>query len=163
MAAAPGEFVISRVCPAPRARVWQAWTDPEHLRRWGPSGVTLSHARMDFRPGGNLHCCMTPADGSATWGQWAIREIDAPRRLVFVHSFSDEAGGLTRHPGNASWPREILSTVTFAAASDQTLVTIRWLPLNATAEERRTFAESRNAMNDGWSGSLDQLTACLAG
>lgn len=163
MKAAAGEFVISRVFTAPRELVWVAWTDTEHMKRWwGPKGVTISHAKLDLRPGGIFHYCMHPANGPAMWGKWVIREIAKPERLVFVNSFSDEAGGLTRHPGSAQWPLETLSTITFAELGYQTLVTIRWLPLNATEAERKTFDENHESMNKGWGGSLEQLTDYLA-
>jgi uncharacterized protein YndB with AHSA1/START domain len=162
MKAAPGEFVFSRILTAPRELVWQCWTDAKHMKWWGPKGVTISHARMDFRPGGIFHYCMRTPDGHAMWGKWVIREITPPERLVFVNSFSDEAGGLTRHPGAATWPLETLSTITFVQQGDQTLLTIRWLPLKATAEETRTFDEGHASMNQGWGGSLEQLTAYLA-
>ena len=33
------EFVHSRVIDAPRERVFRAFSDPDHLARWGPEGV----------------------------------------------------------------------------------------------------------------------------
>ena len=39
------ELVITRVFDAPRALVFKAWTQPEHLVRWwGPGGFTTPHA-----------------------------------------------------------------------------------------------------------------------
>ena len=51
-------------------------------------------------------------DGHVIWAKFVYREIAAPQRLVWVHSFSDEAGGLTRHPLSPTWPLELLTTVT---------------------------------------------------
>ena len=36
------------------------------------------------------------------WGIFNYREIVQPERLVFVNSFSDESGGVTRHPMSAT-------------------------------------------------------------
>jgi len=37
------EIVISRVINAPRALVWEAFTDPKHLEQWwGPTGFTTN-------------------------------------------------------------------------------------------------------------------------
>jgi len=96
------------------------------------------------------------------WGKWVIREIVKPERLVFVNSFSDAAGGLTRHPMNPLWPLEMLSTVTFVAQGDQTLLTIQWLPLNPTETEHKTFDEGHESMKNGWGGTLDRLAEHLA-
>ena len=64
------EFVITREFNAPRERVWQAWTEREQLVRWfGPKGSTISHAMLDFRPGGTFHYEMRSADGKEMWGK----------------------------------------------------------------------------------------------
>lgn len=39
---------------------------------------------------------------------------------------------------------------------DRTTVTVRWRPLDATEEERRTFDASHDGMRQGWSGTFDQ-------
>ncbi|HMC97028.1 MAG TPA: SRPBCC domain-containing protein, partial [Flavobacteriales bacterium] len=47
------EFVISRVFHAPRALVFEAWTDPLRMARWwGPHQMTNPVCEMDVRPGG---------------------------------------------------------------------------------------------------------------
>lgn len=154
----PNEFVISRVFDAPQELVWKAWTEPDRLMQWfGPKGVKMPACKMDFRPGGTFHYCMLAPDGHEMWGKWVFREIEAPARLVLVSSFSDADGGLTRHPMNPQWPLETLSTTTFEAQGDKTLLTIQWTPVNATVEERTTFARSHASMQQGWGGTMEQL------
>jgi uncharacterized protein YndB with AHSA1/START domain len=154
----PDEFVISRVFDAPRELVWKAWTEPDRLMKWfGPKGVTMPRCKMDFRPGGIFHYCMLTPEGKEMWGKWVFREIEAPARLVLVSSFSDSAGGITRHPLNAQWPLETLSTTTFESQGDKTRLTIHWTPVNATTEEQATFAQSQASMQQGWGGTMEQL------
>jgi uncharacterized protein YndB with AHSA1/START domain len=158
-----GKFVISRIFDAPRALVWQAWTDPRHLPRWfGPKGFIMPACSLDLRPGGIFHYCMRSPDGHEMWGKWVFREIVVPERLVLVSSFSDAMGGLTRHPLNAHWPLETLSTTTLTELAGRTTLTIEWAPLNATEIERRTFDENHDSMRMGWGGTMDQLAAYLA-
>jgi uncharacterized protein YndB with AHSA1/START domain len=96
-------------------------------------------------------------------GKFVYREIVAPERLVFIVSFSDEKGGVTRHPWNASWPLETLSTVTFEEQGGKTKVTVQWVPhTSATELERKTFEEGRQGMQQGWTGTMDQFAAYLA-
>lgn len=157
------DFVISRVLDAPREQVWKAWTEREQLMRWfGPKGFTLPYATLDFHPGGTFHYAMRASDGHEMWGKWTFREIVAPEKLVLISSFSDAQGGLTRHPMSPSWPLETLSTTTFKEQDGKTLLTIRWAPWNATELECKTFAESHSSMNQGWSGTFEQLAAYLA-
>lgn len=154
-------FVLSRLFNASRELVWKTWTDSKHMSWWGPKDVTVSHARLELRPGGIFHYCMTTPDGKEMWGKWIIREVVAPSRLVFINSFSDKAGGITRHPMSATWPLELLSTITFEDKGGKTLVTIKWLPTNASPEECKTFDGSHESMKGGWGGSLDRLDEYL--
>jgi uncharacterized protein YndB with AHSA1/START domain len=104
---------------------------------------------------------MNAPDGSEMWGKFVYREIKAPEKLVFVVSFSDAHGGVTRHPWSPGWPQYILSTVTFSEVSGKTRVEVSWTPHEATEAERRTFEEGRASMTQGWGGTLDQLEAYL--
>jgi uncharacterized protein YndB with AHSA1/START domain len=83
---------------------------------------------------------------------------------VLISSFSDEEGGVTRHPLHQEWPLEMLSTFSFEdAGAGKTKVTIRWTPHNATQSEIETFEKARPSMTQGWSGTFEQLEAYLAG
>ncbi len=159
----PQEFVISRVFDAPRDLVWKVFTDPEHMKQWwGPKGFKVFASKMDLRVGGSYHYGMQSPDGNAIWGMFRYREIVAPERMVFVNSFSDEKGGVTRHPMAPSWPLEMLSIFSFEDVGGKTKFTIKWSPLNATEEERATFAAGHGSMTQGWTGTMDQLAAYLA-
>jgi uncharacterized protein YndB with AHSA1/START domain len=75
----------------------------------------------------------------------------------------DEAGDITCHPMSPTWPLELLSTITFDEQAKGTLLTIRWaLRPSATEEQRRTFNAAHNSMQQGWTGTMDQLAAYLA-
>jgi uncharacterized protein YndB with AHSA1/START domain len=158
------DFVISRVFDAPRELIWQCFTDPERMKEWwGPKGSTIVAAKMDFRTGGTYLGAMRAGDGPVMWAKFVYRDIAAPERLVWVHSFSDEAGGLTRHPLSPTWPLEMLTTVTFAEEpGGKTKVNLRWSPLNAKAEEQATFNAAHDSMQGGWGGTFERLDAYLS-
>jgi uncharacterized protein YndB with AHSA1/START domain len=158
------EFVISRVFDAPRELVWKAFTEPERMKQWwGPKGFTVLASKMDLRPGGSYHYGMKAPDGTPMWGKFVYREIVAPERMVFINSFSDEAGGITRHPMAPTWPLEMLSVFTFEEVpGGKTKLTIRWSPHNASEGERKTFDAGHDSMRQGWTGTLDQLAAYFA-
>ena len=157
------DFVISRVFDAPRDLVWKAFTEPERMKQWwGPKGFKVVAAKMDLRPGGSYHYGMKSPDGMTMWGKFIYREVVPNERLVLINSFSDEVGGITRHPMSPTWPLELLSVFTFEdAPGGKTRFTIRWSTHNASAEERKTFDTSHDSMNQGWGGTLDQLAAYL--
>lgn len=163
-AAASKDFVITRVFDAPRELVWQAFTDAKRLREWwGPKGVKVVHSKMDLKPGGSYHYAFETPDGSTIWGKFQFREIVPRERLVFISSFSDEDGGLTRHPMAPSWPMLLHSTFTFEdEPGGKTKVTIRWQAYQASPEEQSTFDAGHDSMRQGWGGSLEVLTDYLA-
>jgi len=156
-------FVISRVFDAPRSRVWKAWTDAAELKQWwGPRGFKVKSCKLDLRPGGMFLYGMTAPDGTDTWGRFVYREIAAPMKLVCIVSFSDPQGGVTRHPWSPGWPLYWHSTVEFEEEGPaKTRVTVTWLPHEASDAERSTFDEGRDSMNQGWGGTMDQLTGHL--
>jgi uncharacterized protein YndB with AHSA1/START domain len=160
----PQQFVISRVFDAPREMVWKAFTDADQLKEWwGPEGFTVIAASLDFQPGGRFHYGMHSSNGTRIWGLFRYREIVPPERIVFINSFSDESGGVSRHPGHELWPLEMMTTFTFEQLPDgRTRFTTRWQPLNASEPERRTFADNHDSMRRGWTGTLDKLTQFLA-
>ncbi len=160
---ATGDFIISRTFDAPRELVFKAWTEADRLKQWfGPKGCSIRVASLDLRPGGVFHYCMVTPDGHEMWGKFVYREIVPPERIVLINSFSDAKGGLTRHPMSATWPLEMLSTTTFSEdLPGKTTITIRWAPVNATAEERKTFDSGHEGMTKGWGGTFEQLAEYL--
>lgn len=162
---AEGELSIARIFDAPRVLVWKCFTDPEHMKQWwGPKGCTIIASNMDLRVGGSYHGAMRDPAGRVIWAKFVYRRIVARELLVWEHSFSDEAGGLTRHPLSPTWPLRLLTTVTFEdAPGGKTKLTLSWTPLDASEEERATFDAARDSMRGGWGGTFDQLATYLDG
>lgn len=157
-------FETSRVFDVPRERMWQVWTDPEHLKKWwGPKGFVVTQLKLDLRAGGSMLYCLRMPDGKEMWGKFAYREVKAPERLVFINSFSDAKGGTTRHPMNPDWPLELVSTITFdEAGPGKTRVTVTWIPAPGSTDlEKKTFDAGRDSMKMGWGGTMEQLNDYL--
>lgn len=156
-------FVISRHVKAPRQLVWDVYTQAEHLLHWfSPKGVNMSNNGMDFRVGGRFHYRQALEGGGALWGLWQFRDIQAPEKIVLMQHFSDEHGGVSRNPWNASWPLRTLSTTTFTQQDEGTLLTIQWEPYEANEQEQDTFLSGHSSMNPGWSSVLDKLEEYLS-
>jgi len=159
------DFVISRTFDAPRALVWKVWTEPEHLAQWwGPKGCTIRVVKLDVRPGGVFHYAMAYQPGHDMWGRFVYREILAPERMVYVSSFSDPEGGITRAPFpqlHDTFPLEILNTLTLAEDGGTTTMTVRGRPINATEAERKTYRGMFGSMQQGFTGTFDQLAHYL--
>lgn len=163
---AAADFVITRVFDAPRDLVWKAWSDPQALAQWwGPKGCTIRVIKHEFRLGGVFHYAMAYQPGHEMYGRFVYREIAAPGRLVFINSFSDAEGGITRAPFpqlGDKWPLEVLNTMTLTEKDGKTTLTLRGGPVNATEEERATFVGMFDSMQQGFGGTFDQLAEYLA-
>ncbi len=77
------DFVTSRVFGAPRALVWQCFTEPARMQAWfGPKGSTVVSSTMELRVGGSYHGALRDGEGRVMWAKFVYREIVAPERLV---------------------------------------------------------------------------------
>jgi uncharacterized protein YndB with AHSA1/START domain len=165
-APAAQQFVITRTYDAPRDLVWKAWTEADRLAQWwGPRGCAIRVISLDVRPGGVFHYAMQFKPGHEMFGRFVYREIAAPERLVFVNSFSDAGGGLTRAPFpqmQGKWPLEVLNTLTLAEQGGKTTLTLRGGPINATEEEVAMYVSMFDSMRQGFGGTFDQLAEHLA-
>lgn len=154
-------FVISRVLDAPIEEVWRAWTEADRLAQWwGPKGFQCVVRGLDLHPGGVFHYGMK-TESQTMWGRFVYGEVEAPHRLEFVNSFSDEAGGVTRAPFRADWPLEIHNVLTLTQEDGKTRLHLEGAPINATDEEERAFDEMRPSLDQGFSGTFEQLEAYL--
>ncbi|MBS1504980.1 MAG: SRPBCC domain-containing protein, partial [Bacteroidetes bacterium] len=117
--------------------------------------------KLDFRVGGIFLYGMD-LNGAQMWGIFRYREIAEPERIVFVNSFSDEEGNITRAPFHQAWPLEILNNLTLDELDGKTRLTLKGGPINATDEEMQIFAASISQMEGGFKGTFDQLEVYLA-
>jgi uncharacterized protein YndB with AHSA1/START domain len=136
------ELVMTRIFDAPRELVWRAWTDHEHGRQWGPKGFTIPEHDMDLRPGGLWHALMISPDGKPYRQHGVVREVVAPKRLVFTFIWDAEPDV------------EMLVTVTLAERGGKTEMTFR--------QTGFVSAASRDGHEGGWTEAFDRLAEHLS-
>jgi uncharacterized protein YndB with AHSA1/START domain len=106
---------LTRLIDAPPGKVYQAWTDPELLKRWfAPRPWTTSKVEVDVRPGGSSLIVMAVPDGTEFPSRGVYLEVVPNRRLVFTDAYTaawtpsakpfmtavltfDDEGGKTRY------------------------------------------------------------------
>jgi uncharacterized protein YndB with AHSA1/START domain len=116
------EMTITRTFDVPIARVWQAWRDPEDVKRWwGPKAFTAPVAEMDFREGGTSLVGMRSPEGQVLYNTWTYREIKPMELIEFIQQFADENGNPIA-PEDVGLPpeipREVRHVITFKAMGD---------------------------------------------
>jgi uncharacterized protein YndB with AHSA1/START domain len=137
---------LTRVLPAPRARVFEALTQPDDLARWwGPMGFTTPEIELDRRVGGRYRLTMQPPDGEQFHLSGEFLEVGPPDRLAFTFRWDEPA------PDD----RETVVTLTLDAAGAATELSLR---------QGEFATDERLALHrGGWTDSLDKLSALLAG
>jgi len=136
---------ITRVLDAPRALVFQLWTEPRHVAQWwGPRGFTNPVCEMDVRAGGAIRIDMRAPDGTVYPMTGTFREIMPPRRLVFEAVAEDHAGNVLLRS---------LTVVTFADEGGKTRVTVHADAVGLAPAAPQMLA----GMEAGWTQSLEKL------
>ncbi len=136
---------LERRLRAPRALVFQAWTDPAHLRRWSaPHGFSIPECDGDLRPGGTWHSTLVSPAGERLRLRGTYREVSPPERLVLTHCWLGEDG----RPGP-----ETVITVELEEIPEGTLLRFTQSGFESEAD--------RNGHDGGWSQCFERLEALL--
>jgi len=145
------ELTLTRVFDAPRELVFQAWTEPEHLKQWwGPRGFTNPVCEVDLRVGGTCKIVMRFPDGANEHTMQAVyREIVRPERLVFWNVALDKDGNRLL---------EGLTSITFEELGGKTKLTLYTRMTGLVPYADRML----DGMEPGWSQSLERLGEALA-
>jgi len=137
------EIVTTRVFDAPRALVFEAWTNPAHLKHWwGPNGFTTTIQQMEVKPGGRWSFVMHGPDGTDYKNEAVFEEVVKPARLVYEH---------VTGPG-------FRATVLFEEEKGKTKLTLRMV--FKTKAERDSTVERFGAV-EGAKQTLERLNQYL--
>jgi uncharacterized protein YndB with AHSA1/START domain len=146
-----GGFTLTRVFNAPRALVWQAWTDPKMMAQWfGPRHFTSSVPELDAKAGGKLRIVMHGPDGNDYPCAGAFIEVVKPERLVFTNNAVD---------GDGTVMLEGKTTVTFSEQGGKTTMTLKTHAVGRVAAAKQMLA----GMETGWTQSIDKLEELVVG
>jgi uncharacterized protein YndB with AHSA1/START domain len=145
--------LITRLIDAPRALVFKAWTDPEHLKRWhAPHGCTIHFSWIDVREGGGFLSCIRNPNFPDCWCLGTYLEIVEPERLVYTMATADGAGRLISPASigmDPEWPAKTTVTITFTDKNEKTNITIQQTALESVAK--------RTGAYPSWIQMLDRL------
>lgn len=129
---------LTRLIQAPPARVFQAFTDPEHLQKWwGPERFTTPRCLWNAEPEGELDLHLRAPDGQIFPMGGRMLDVEVDRRLVFL-TWPLDAQGRPRF--------EVRTTVVLDPDGPHTRLTLR-------AEG----APPLEGMAQGWDQGLHRL------
>jgi uncharacterized protein YndB with AHSA1/START domain len=132
-------IVMSRVYDAPRALVWDAMTQPQHVQQWwGGPGFSSPHCEMDVRTGGLWDHVLRFPNGFELAMHFVFLDVQKPARLVWQH---------VDHGTRKAGPPTCVTTVTLEDLGART----RW-----TMEARfASMAERQAARDMGFTGPIE--------
>jgi uncharacterized protein YndB with AHSA1/START domain len=136
------QILITREFDAPKHLVFEAYTRPEHIRRWWHAKRgEMTVAEVDLRVGGRWRYVMVMANGVEVAFHGEFREIVPNERIVSVEVYEGSANA------------EAVDTVTFTEVGGRTTLTI--LVQHADKAGRDAYIEA--GMEDGLQDALDLL------
>jgi uncharacterized protein YndB with AHSA1/START domain len=136
------QILITREFDAPKHLVYEAWTTPEHVKRWWHAKrgeVTI--AEIDLRVGGKWRYAMVTEDGFEVAFHGEFREIVPNERIVSTEVYEGMPDA------------EAVNTLTLAEVDGRTTLTI--LVQHTSKEHRDAHIES--GMEAGMQDALDLL------
>jgi uncharacterized protein YndB with AHSA1/START domain len=145
------EVVMTRTFDTPRNLVFNAWTNPDLLRRWlGREGDELIVCDVDLRVGGSYRFVWRLREGGEMGMGGVYRDVVLNERVIATENFDppyDEAMG-----------GEAVTTMTFQERDGKTTL---------TATTRYKSREARDGaiatgMEEGAAETYDRLAALLA-
>ncbi len=137
-------LTITRTIKASADKVFDAWTQPEQIKRWAaPEGVEVQEAQVDLTVGGRYHIRMLSDEGEHN-AVGVYREVIRPTRLVYTWSWEEKDHDVG----------ETLVTVEFNAQGDNTEVVV--------LHEGFPAAEARDGHEQGWTSCLSQFAELFA-
>lgn len=143
------EIVITRDFNAPQRRVFEAWTNPQHVRQWyGCGEAHLVSCEIDLRVGGEYRYVLLGPDGAEHVMTGRYLEIVAPDRLVYTERYVSEQFET----------EEAFVTVTFADRDGRTRLTSTVLHNNAANRDMHL----NSGVEQGASLTLDRLEQFLS-
>lgn len=147
-------LTLERTLNAPRALVFQAWTDPASLD-WYFSGLPglLEPTTVDLRPGGYWRQSMIVGDDTQYTSGGRYVEIDEPAKIVYLWGATDGWPELDpEHLDDAL--RVTVQLVELA--DDRTTMTFTVAVPDHFSDEQAAYWTA-TGMDEGWNMTIDRL------
>jgi uncharacterized protein YndB with AHSA1/START domain len=151
-------ITVTRTVRAPRALVFRAWTDPDHLDWFFNDTVDRREPiELDLRVGGFWRQKMIQDERTEYWTGGLYREIVPDRRLVFVFGAVD--GWPALDPAHPEASPLVTVDLTERDGVTDLVLTMELPPGFAEGEAGRRLVLDMTA---GWGITLDRLVAAFA-
>jgi len=98
-------ITVSTIINEPVEKVWNSWTNPEHITKWNFADPTWQcpSAENDLKVGGKYSARMEAKDGSFGFEFWAIYDkVDVHKELSYKMGDGRQATSVFENNGNTT-------------------------------------------------------------
>lgn len=158
------DLVLERSLDAPIDLVWEAYTNPEHMKRWfAPKPYEVTEMELDLRPGGIFRLRMVGPNGFDTGhgNAGCVLEVKERKKLVWTSALGPEyRPAALATEGCESFP--MTAIVTFADAGNGK-TRYKAVALHRNAADKETH--EKMGFHEGWgtvAGQLEEFAKSLS-
>ena len=156
------DLVLERTLDAPIDLVWEAYTNPEHIKQWfAPRPYQISEIDLDLKPGGIFRIRMVGPDGFDTGHgvPGCVLEVEERSRLVWTSALGPGFRPNELGEGCEGFP--MTAVVTFADAGNGTT---RYKAVSLHRNSADKEAHEKMGFHEGWgtvAGQLEEFAKSL--
>jgi uncharacterized protein YndB with AHSA1/START domain len=157
------DLVLERTLDAPVDLVWEAYTNPEHMKRWfAPRPYEVTEMELDLKPGGIFRLRMQGPDGFDTGHgvPGCVLEVVEREKLVWTSALGPGYRPNEMGEGCESFP--FTAIITFADAGNAKTA-YKAVALHKDEAGRETHEQM--GFHDGWgtvAGQLEEYAQSLS-
>jgi uncharacterized protein YndB with AHSA1/START domain len=158
------DLMLERTLDAPIDLVWEAYTNPEHMKRWfAPKPYEVTEMELDLRPGGIFRLRMVGPNGFDTGhgNAGCVLEVKERKKLVWTSALGPEyRPAALATEGCESFP--MTAIVTFADAGNGK-TRYKAVALHRNAADKETH--EKMGFHEGWgtvAGQLEEFAKSLS-
>lgn len=148
------DLTLTRTIDAPRALIWQVWTDPEHVKKWwAPRPWTTVACELDLRPGGIFRTVMRSPEGQDHPNDGCFLELVKNEKMVWTTALEPGYRPAVGETGQGCSDMPFTAILTLEEHAGKTKYFVR--VLHRDEADRRKHEDM--GFNLGWNQCLDQL------
>jgi uncharacterized protein YndB with AHSA1/START domain len=151
------DLAFERIVDVPKALIWKAWTQPQHLMPWFcPLPWKTIACEIDLRPGGQFRTVMQSPEGLTFPGDGCYLEVIENKRLTWTNALLPgfRPAAVAAQP-EATTDFKFTATIQLENHGSGT----RYTATARHADEAGCKQHAAMGFEQGWGVALDQLVA----
>ena len=154
------DLSFERIVDLAPARIWAAWTEPEHIKNWfTPVPWKTVDCEIDLRPGGIFRTIMQSPEGQTFPNIGCYLEVIANEKLVWTNCLLPGFRPAGSAPAESAPCDEFQFTAVVSLEPHGTGTKYTALAMHRDEQGCKQHADM--GFQEGWGKALDQLIAYM--